>query len=273
MSDETNGRTGGGPGGRTVAVTGSASGIGAAVAASLRADGDTVIGVDLHDCDVVADLATPSGRTAAVDGVRRLSGGRLDGLVACAGVGPDKPVALIVELDYFGAVDLLDALVDDLAAGDRPAATVIASHSATITPVLPDQQADVASMTDAMLAGDRDAAVAAAASLPGYVVYGMAKRALIRAVRRRAPEFGARGVRVNAVAPGAVDTPLLAEIEADPLLGAAARALPVPVGRIGTPDDVAALVRFTLGADAGYLHGAVLVLDGGTDAIARPDDF
>lgn len=259
--------------GRTIAVTGSASGIGAAVAATLRADGATVIGVDLRDCDVVADLGTVAGRIAAVEEVRAQSGGRLDGLVACAGVGPDKPVALIAELDYFGTVDLLDGLADDLAAGTDPAATVIASHSATITPVPPDSESLVTKMIDAMLAGDRDAAVAAAEPLPGWLVYGMTKRALARAVRRRAPELGARGIRCNAVAPGAVDTPLLHDIEADPLLGPAAKALPVPISRMGTPEDVAALVRFTLGPEAAYLHGSVLYLDGGTDAVARPDDF
>ncbi|WP_408898919.1 hypothetical protein ACJ5H2_07355 [Nocardioides sp. R1-1] len=72
----------------TYAVTGSASGMGAAVAARLRADGHTVIGVDLREADVVADLSTAGGRRAAAAAVLDLSGGRLDGAVLAAGLGP-----------------------------------------------------------------------------------------------------------------------------------------------------------------------------------------
>ena len=73
---------------RAVAVTGSASGIGAAIRARLGADGSRVIGVDLHDADVIADLSAPAGRTEAIAAIRAACAGRLDGLVACAGVGP-----------------------------------------------------------------------------------------------------------------------------------------------------------------------------------------
>ena len=71
----------------TFAVTGTASGIGAATAARLEADGHRVIGIDLHDADVVSDLSTAVGRTDAVSGVLAESGGDLAGLIPCAGVG------------------------------------------------------------------------------------------------------------------------------------------------------------------------------------------
>src|SRR5262245_33607455 len=71
-----------------VAVTGAASGIGAAVRRRLEDAGGTVIGVDVRDAEVVADLATAAGRAEAVAGVRARAGNRLDGLVACAGLGP-----------------------------------------------------------------------------------------------------------------------------------------------------------------------------------------
>ncbi|MFM7142152.1 MAG: 3-alpha-hydroxysteroid dehydrogenase, partial [Alphaproteobacteria bacterium] len=73
---------------RTAAVTGAASGIGKAIRARLESEGWRVIGIDLRDVEVGVDLSTERGRQQAVDGVTGLAGGRLDGLVACAGVGP-----------------------------------------------------------------------------------------------------------------------------------------------------------------------------------------
>jgi len=75
------------------AVTGSASGIGAAIRARLESGGDTVIGVDLRDAEVIADLATPAGRAAAVVAVAARAGERLDRLVVCAGFGAHAPRA------------------------------------------------------------------------------------------------------------------------------------------------------------------------------------
>jgi NAD(P)-dependent dehydrogenase (short-subunit alcohol dehydrogenase family) len=70
---------------RTYVVTGAASGIGAAVAKYLRKRGARVIACDLQDADVIGDLATSEGRVALVDGVRRLAGGGIDGIIANAG--------------------------------------------------------------------------------------------------------------------------------------------------------------------------------------------
>ncbi len=96
----------------TYAVTGSASGMGHAAAAKLRAAGHTVIGVDLHDAEVVADLSTPDGRRVAATAVLNAAGHRLDGAVLAAGIGPvpgaDR-LRLIFEVNYFGVVDLLVA--------------------------------------------------------------------------------------------------------------------------------------------------------------------
>src|SRR5258706_11726760 len=91
---------------RTVAISGSASGIGAATAALLRSAGDQVIGIDLHDAEVIADLATEAGRAHAIGEVRRLTGGELDALVLCAGVAAAPPDAHVVSVNYFGAHSL-----------------------------------------------------------------------------------------------------------------------------------------------------------------------
>ena len=82
---------------RTYVVTGAASGIGAATTRYLRERGARVIACDLHDADVIANLATIEGRAQLVDGVTRLSGGRIDAIVANAGGGPAETM-LAVEL-------------------------------------------------------------------------------------------------------------------------------------------------------------------------------
>ena len=93
--------------GRICVVTGSASGIGAATASLLRRQGCHVIGSDLHDADVVADLTTTDGRAALVRGVSRLAGGRIDAVVANAGGGPPETC---LSLNFFGAVATLEGL-------------------------------------------------------------------------------------------------------------------------------------------------------------------
>jgi NAD(P)-dependent dehydrogenase (short-subunit alcohol dehydrogenase family) len=251
--------------GRTVAVTGSASGIGAAIRSRLEAEGARVVGVDLRDAEVRADLSTAEGCDAAVAAVAEAAGGALHGAVACAGIGPHvRPAGLIARVDYFGTMRVLDGLLAVLAASPNPAAVAISSNSAGITP-----RSDplLAAMED----GDEPGAVEIADGLDGAIVYGTSKLAVARGVRRRAQPWGAAGVRLNAVAPGPVDTPLLAASRADPTLGPLVDALPIPLGRRAGADEIATVVAFLLGPDSSYVHGSVLFADGGSDALLRPD--
>lgn len=250
---------------RTVAVTGAASGIGAAVRRRFEHSGTRVIGVDLHDADVVADLGTESGRSAALSAVIGAADGRIDGVVACAGLGPQtRPTEAIAAVNYFGALAFLDGLLPALAEGEAPSAVAISSNSAGITPAND-------ALLAALAAGDEPLAAKTAAGLDGATVYGMSKLALARAVRRRAGTWGAAGVRLNAVAPGPIDTPLLRGSLDDPVLGPLVDALPVPLGRRGAPEEIAAAVAFLLDPANGFVHGSVLFVDGGTDALLRPE--
>ena len=88
----------------TTVVTGSASGLGAALVSLLEAEGRSVIGVDRHEADIVADLGTVEGRDAAIAAIVARTGGRLDGLVSCAGLSPLHPdAAAVVSVNWFGA--------------------------------------------------------------------------------------------------------------------------------------------------------------------------
>jgi NAD(P)-dependent dehydrogenase (short-subunit alcohol dehydrogenase family) len=251
---------------RSLVVTGSGSGIGAAVRRRLEASGTRVTGIDLRGAEIEADLGTPAGRMAAIAAVHARVGHELDGVVACAGLGPHvTDGAAIAAVNYFGAIAILDGLREALAATGG-AAVAVSSNSAMI----PSSDNDIAA---ACLAGDEPRARALAATQIGQSAYGGSKLALARWVRRHATEaaWAGAGVRLNAVAPGAVRTPLLEGGLADPVLGDAIRNFPIPTGGFGTPEQIAAAIDFLLGLEAAFCCGTVLFVDGGTDALLRPD--
>ncbi|MFI6866428.1 SDR family oxidoreductase [Nocardia sp. NPDC050406] len=245
----------------TIAITGSASGIGAATAAALAAAGHDIIGIDLKDADITGDLTDAAVRAAAVEQMLERSGGVLNGLVLCAGVGPQVPDPMrIVEINYRSTIALLDALLPALRKGESPAAVVVSSVASTH---LAWDQNPIAS-------GNEAEAFAQAGEYAGSYAYAASKNAVTVAVRQRAAEWGAAGVRLNTVAPGSVDTPLLQAGMDDPRYGEAIRNFTSPVGRNGRPDEIASLIAYLLGPQAGFIHGSQFVIDGGTDAQARP---
>jgi NAD(P)-dependent dehydrogenase (short-subunit alcohol dehydrogenase family) len=247
----------------TIAVTGSAGGMGVALRARLEGDGHTVLGIDVRDAEVLADLATSGGRAAMVDAVTERSGGRLDGLVVAAGITHDEGPP-VVAINYFGAVATLVGLRPLLAASGSASAVVVGSNSASTQPGLP------VALAEACLAGDEGAAQAVAGD--GIGAYGATKLALARWVRRHAPtpEWIGAGIRLNAIAPGFIATPMTAGTE--DFIMSLGDIYPIPAARAGTPDEIAGLLTYLLGPDAGFFCGSVIYMDGGTDAALRPDD-
>ncbi len=226
----------------TTVVTGSASGIGAATRRTLEAAGYHVIGVDLRNAEINCDLSRPEGRAQAVAAVLERCDGRLDALVLCAGLGATfEPVATIAQVNYYGAVDLLDGLLPVLKHGDRPAAVVISSVASAH---LAWDKNPLAAALEARDEAQLVAILEAAGEKGGNLAYAGSKNALTVAVRQRAATWGHAGVRLNTVAPGATQTPLLEAGLNDPRYGQAIRDFVPPLGRRAEPAEIAAVVAF-----------------------------
>jgi NAD(P)-dependent dehydrogenase (short-subunit alcohol dehydrogenase family) len=99
--------------------------------------------------------------------------------------------------------------------------------------------------------------------------------AVARWVRRNAPAWAGTGVRLNAIAPGLIKTPLTASATSDARFADAMKAFEdsIPAGRAGQPADIAAMACFLLSPAAEFVCGAVIFVDGGHDAMFRPDRF
>lgn len=255
---------------RTVVVSGAASGIGRALAEQLRDRGDEVIGIDLHGVEVSADLSTDGGRGSAAAKVLELSGGRVDAVVACAGLSGGAP--RLVAVNYFGAMRLVAELRPALAAAEQPRAAVVTSVSAT-HPV--DQ-----SIVDACLAGDEHAALAAAekavADGRDRQLYPSSKSALAKWVRRTsvAPGWADTGIPLNAVAPGVVLTPMTDALLADEQMREVTeRAVPMPLNGHCGPEVVARALGWLVSEENTHVTGQVLFVDGGASATLDPDAF
>jgi NAD(P)-dependent dehydrogenase (short-subunit alcohol dehydrogenase family) len=252
----------------TYAITGAASGICAAVADRLGREGHRIIGVDIQPTDVVADLGSAAGRQTAAERIRELSGGVLDGVVSGAGLGPYCDSEAVIQVNFFGALAILDDLKPLLARGTEPAAVAISSIGAIFPDLVPEQEAP--ECLDACMAGDEEAAVAAIQGRNGSDAYCVAKRALAFKVREYATAWGAEGIRLNAIAPGTTETPMLEKIYETKVIGDAVSALPIPIGRTAPPEEIASVICFLLGPDARFVHGAMIHADGGADALVRP---
>ncbi|WP_448629785.1 SDR family oxidoreductase [Cellulomonas soli] len=251
---------------RTVVITGSASGIGQATAQLLRAQGDTVIGVDLHDAEVEVDLATRAGRADLVDRVRELSGGTVDAVVANAGLA--IPAPLTVSVNYFGAVATLEGLRPLLLGSPAPRAS-LTSSMASLMPHDPE-------LVELALAGDEAGALARAGVLAESDerdrIYASTKVALTRWMRRHAAtaDWAGAGIPLNAIGPGVVATPMTAGMTAT----AEAREqlltlVPMPLHGIMGPQVPASLHAWLVGESNTHVCGQIVFVDGGSDVVLR----
>lgn len=241
---------------RVAVVTGAGRGIGAATALLLAERGYAVVlagrdrgrlqavaaGVEAHGSAaavVTADLERPEA-PAAIVGAAVEAFGRLDAVVNNAAA-----------ISYLRAGEL------DLREFDRIVAVNVRAPLFLVEAALPHLEASGAGAVVNV------SSAAAVMYRPGQALYALSKAALEHATKQLAAELAPRGIRVNAVRPGPADTPIHAAHPTGREQRLAALARSIPLGRVGTPEEVAWWIAALLGPEAGWVTGAVITVDGG----------
>ena len=245
--------------GKTILITGASSGIGAATARRFGAEGGRVMvcAIDEEGCRAVTDEIVVAGGEAAYlhgdlalrevcDGVIDKTVaryGRLDVLVNNAGLARGGTVETVTDEDWrmTFAVNL-----DAMFFLSRRALPIMKRQGGGVIVNTASEQAIVAERGDA--------------------AYAASKGAVLQFTRAMAIDHAREGIRVNAICPGPVDTPLLRDFRDDTAEELKAIAEATPMGRIGTPDEIAGAITFLASDDATFITGSALLADGGVTA-------
>ncbi|MET7339333.1 SDR family NAD(P)-dependent oxidoreductase [Nonomuraea sp. NPDC005650] len=245
---------------KVVVITGGTSGIGKAVAERVAADGGAVVIAARREelgAQVAADIQAKGGRalfvradvTVEADAERVVRAavtefGRLDG--AFNNVGGVNGTGLVSDIEEASwRADLEQNLTSVFYGLKHQVPAILASGGGSI-------------VTNASTYG--------CAAIPGAAPYVAAKHGVVGLTRAVALENAERGIRVNALVTGNVDTPLLRNLMGVPLDGPMEARVPNPSGRAAQPEEIAAFVAFLLSDDAAFITGAALAIDGGATA-------
>lgn len=260
--------------GRIYVVTGSASGTGKATTELLRERGNTVFGVDLRDAEIIADLATAHGRADLVSETQRLTGGRIDAVIAIAGIGGPTPE--VISVNFFGMVATLEGLRPLLTRSDAPRAVGVGAAAALYT--VDDW------LVAACLAGDESGARARAtvlaqqredpADVSGGLIYSSSKKAFLQWVRRNAATAAWAGASIplNAISPGVTLSPRTAAAVEDAEFRAKLdQGAPMPLNGYTPPIVHARLLAWLASEENTHLCGQVIPNDGGIEVLRRGD--
>lgn len=260
------------------AITGASSGIGACTAELLNMQGHEVVNIDSKNGDITVDLSTFTGRQTAINRLHELYPEGLDGMICNAGVSATcgNP-ALILSVNYFAAVTIADG-VFELLRKKRGACVFVSSNSIAQGEGRMDFVGLMNNHGREMGHDYRDeerilALVKDVPPTACHSFYVASKYALARWVRRVSADWASKGVRINAVAPGNVESAMTTALS--PQHMAAMEALPVPVN-YGTrtlmdPIDIANAIVFLSSPEAHGINGVILFVDGGTDALLNSE--
>jgi len=244
--------------GKTIVITGASSGIGRATAELAAAQGADIISVDIQPSPqaigrfVQADLGNGASITQLINELPDC----IHGLVNCAGLPPTRPAAQVLKVNLVGLKLLTTGLIPKLADG---ASIVNLASLAGLGWVAPEAKAAIDASADLQL--DEVQGFCQQHHIEGARSYFFSKEALIVWTLQNRWTWRTRGIRMNAVSPGPVDTPILQDfIET---LGARAEEDLGTVGRPGTAKEIAPLVCFLLCDGSGWIRGANLPVDGG----------
>ncbi len=238
--------------GRSVVVTGAASGIGRAACERFVAAGERVIGIDLELDGIAdgvtgfpADVSDPAAVERAVAFAVATNGG-IDVLCNNAGVASTTNV---VDCTFEEWNRVFAVNVHGVFLGTKYALPhMLANGGGVIV---------------------NTASIAGMVGLPDRAAYCASKGAVIALTKQIAVEWATKGIRCNCVCPGTVDSPWVARLLAASADADGLRAQLVarqPLGRLGTPDEVAAAIVYLASADAAFMTGSALVIDGGIAA-------
>jgi 3-oxoacyl-[acyl-carrier protein] reductase len=237
--------------GQVALVTGATRGIGRAIALALASAGARVVGTATSDAGAMAitdALLATGGKgvvmnvdrndeiEATIDAVQR-EFGRLDILVNNAGITRDTLLMRMKDEDW-------DAVIEtDLT-------SVFRTSRAVLRGMLRARSGRIVNITS----------VVGSSGNPGQVNYAGAKAGVAGMTRALAREVGSRGITVNCVAPGFIDTDMTRELTAEQVKALSGQ---IPLGRMGLPEDIASAVLFLVSPEAGYITGATLHVNGG----------
>jgi 3-oxoacyl-[acyl-carrier protein] reductase len=235
-------------------VTGASRGIGAATARALAADG-WAVGVNYRaDADgaagVVGEIVSGGGQAIALAG-DVADPATPDALFEALESQFERPVLALVNNAGISIDDLTPTMSDDAwnAVIDTDLSAAFRLMRRALRPMMRARAGRIVNISS----------VVGLRANPGQANYAAAKAGLIALTKTTAVEVARRGITINAVAPGWIDTDMTADVSSDLLAQ-------VPARRAGTPEEVAACVRFLASPQAGYVTGAVLSVDGGLAA-------
>lgn len=219
---------------------------------------------------VVADVSSRESVHALVEAATAL--GSVTGVIQAAGVSPSQaPSETILRVDLYGTALVLEEFGDVIAPGGS--CVVISSQSGHRLPALAPEQ-DIALATTPV-----DELLGLLMLQPDRITdplhaYQVAKRANSLRVMAEASRWGKRGARVNAISPGIIITPLARDELSGPRGEGYRRMIGLcPVGRAGTPDEVATVAALLMGPDGAFITGSDFLMDGGVTASYRFGDL